>query len=65
MKILVTGTGGQLGHDVLCELTGRGHTVIGTDVEEMDITDALAVRRVMEEVRPDAVIHCEIGRAHV
>ena len=58
MKILVTGTGGQLGHDVLCELTGRGHTVIGTDVEEMDITDALAVRRVMEEVRPDAVIHC-------
>ena len=26
MKILVTGVGGQLGHDVMNELIGRGHT---------------------------------------
>ena len=29
MKILVTGVGGQLGHDVMNELIGRGHTGVG------------------------------------
>jgi dTDP-4-dehydrorhamnose reductase len=58
MKVLVTGVNGQLGHDVVNELQRRGHTPIGVDIAEMDITDAAAVERVMEEVKPDAVIHC-------
>ena len=58
MKILVTGVKGQLGHDVVHELTGRGHEAVGVDVEEMDITDNTAVQNVMDQVRPDAVIHC-------
>ncbi len=32
MKILVTGVGGQLGHDVMNELIKRGHTGIGSDI---------------------------------
>ena len=32
MKILVTGVGGQLGHDVMNELIGRGHTGVGSDI---------------------------------
>lgn len=32
MKILVTGVGGQLGHDVMNELIGRGHTGVGIDI---------------------------------
>lgn len=32
MKILVTGVGGQLGHDLVNELSGRGHTCIGSDI---------------------------------
>ena len=35
MKILVTGVKGQLGHDVVNELTKRGHTAVGVDVEEI------------------------------
>ena len=32
MKFFVTGVGGQLGHDVMNELAGRGHTGVGSDV---------------------------------
>ncbi|MBE6633149.1 MAG: dTDP-4-dehydrorhamnose reductase [Ruminococcaceae bacterium] len=58
MKVLVTGVKGQLGFDAVKELERRGHQPIGVDVEEMDITDKSAVNRVMEELRPDALIHC-------
>ena len=58
MKVLVTGVNGQLGFDVVNELSKRGHEAIGTDVAEMDITDAESVRRVIGGVKPDAVIHC-------
>lgn len=58
MKVLVTGIRGQLGHDVVNELEKRGHEAFGVDVEEMDITDAGQVRRIMQSTAPDAVIHC-------
>lgn len=32
MKILVTGVGGQLGHDVMNELAARGYDAIGSDI---------------------------------
>lgn len=35
MKVLVTGVGGQLGHDVMNELYKRGYFGIGTDIQEM------------------------------
>lgn len=58
MNVLVTGVKGQLGHDVVNECKKRGYHVCGVDVEEMDITDMGAVRRVLTEACPDAVIHC-------
>lgn len=58
MKVLVTGINGQLGHDVMRELEKRGHEAVGVDIEEMDITDAACVRRVMTRTVPEAVIHC-------
>lgn len=58
MKILVTGVKGQLGYDVVNELTERGIETIGVDIEEMDITDAASVERVIRDAAPDAVIHC-------
>ena len=58
MRILVTGVKGQLGYDVMNELTKRGHTGIGVDVEEMDITDAAKVEQVIKESEVEAVIHC-------
>lgn len=76
MKILVTGVGGQLGHDVVNELSKRGHQGVGSDLApvysgiadgtpvtraeyvSMDITDSQLVLRTVEEVKPDAVMHC-------
>lgn len=58
MKIFVTGAGGQLGNDVLNELTKRGHDAVGTTKETLDITDSDAVSRCLREISPDAVIHC-------
>lgn len=58
MKVLVTGVKGQLGFDVVNELKKRGHTAIGVDIEEMDITDKVSVEKVINEVKPDGVIHC-------
>lgn len=58
MRVLVTGVKGQLGYDVVNELTKRGHEAVGVDVEEMDITDPGAVERVITDARVEAVIHC-------
>ncbi len=58
MKILVTGVNGQLGYDVMNELAKRGIEGVGTDVDNMDVTDAAACERVIKEVGPDAVMHC-------
>ena len=58
MKILVTGSKGQLGYDVIHELEKRGHIAVGVDIDEMDFTDPVSVERVIKETAPDGVIHC-------
>lgn len=58
MKVLVTGANGQLGHDVVNRLKEGGHTVLGVDIQDMDITDASSVNSVMGNFMPQAVIHC-------
>ena len=58
MKVLVTGVKGQLGYDVVNELIKRGHIAIGTDIEEMDITDKESVDRVVMDAKPDVIFHC-------
>lgn len=58
MRVLVTGVKGQLGFDVVNELTKRGIEAVGVDIEEMDITDAASVDKVIKQASPDAVIHC-------
>ena len=58
MRVFITGVKGQLGHDVMNELTKRGIPAIGVDIEEMDITDPKAVESVITAANPDAVIHC-------
>lgn len=58
MKVLVTGSKGQLGYDVIKELCSRRHEALGFDLPELDITDEVAVQAVFDRVKPDAVIHC-------
>ena len=67
MKVLVTGTSGQLGYDVMMELKKRGHEGVGADRSDsdadfehviLDITDVKKVSEVVSEIKPDAIIHC-------
>ena len=62
MRVLVTGAKGQLGSDLLCELSKRNIESVGIDIEDLDITDAAATKRVIEDInnktKLDAIIHC-------
>ena len=62
MRVLVTGAKGQLGSDLLCELSKRNIESVGIDIEDLDITDAAATKKVIEDIsnktKLDAIIHC-------
>lgn len=73
MKVFITGANGQLGFDLMQELNRRGHECIGSrhvravhhcgSVQEnlyvpLDITDSLNLKKILWEIKPDAVIHC-------
>lgn len=58
MRILVTGAGGQLGHDVVATCLGAGDEVVAADRDRLDVTSRDAVLGAITTVRPDAVIHC-------
>lgn len=58
MNILVTGYKGQLGYDVVREGLSRGLTMVGTDSNDLDITQEKAVYDYIDRLKPDAIIHC-------
>lgn len=58
MKILVTGYNGQLGFDVVRVGSSRGLTMIGVDINDLDITQEQAVYEFVRQIKPDAIIHC-------
>ena len=58
MKLLVTGVKGQLGHDIVKECQKRNIEAVGVDVDEMDITNAKQVDKVIKKNKYDAVVHC-------
>ena len=58
MKIIVTGSRGQLGSDVTAQLKTEGIEVIEASLPEIDITDSNAVENLVAESRADGVIHC-------
>ena len=58
MKIIVTGSKGQLGTDVVAQLIANGIEAIGADLPDLDITDSDAVESFISGSGADAVIHC-------
>ncbi|MDR0221592.1 MAG: dTDP-4-dehydrorhamnose reductase [Lachnospiraceae bacterium] len=56
-KLLITGANGQLGVAVNQLLAGQ-YELVNTDVAELDITDVAAVQKLVQEVKPYAVINC-------
>jgi nucleoside-diphosphate-sugar epimerase len=72
MRVLIAGASGAIGVRLVPQLIKRGHDVIGTSRSErnaerlralgaeavaLDLLDPRAVRRVVSETRPDAIVH--------
>ncbi len=58
MKVMVTGAGGMLGHDVVDALTARGHETIALGREDLDITNGPGVDATVASIAPDVVVNC-------
>lgn len=58
MNILVIGSGGQLGKDMIIHLKKNNHNVIETDFPSIDISKIDSVSSVIRQTRPDTVINC-------
>ena len=56
--ILVTGSSGQLGHDVIKELEKRNIECIGTVRNDFDLTDYEQVEKYIIRMKPECIIHC-------
>ena len=72
MRVFVTGASGAIGGRLVPQLIERGHEVVGThrsargavrlrargaEPVALDLVDAEAVRRVVLEAMPDAIVH--------
>ena len=55
MRILITGSGGQLGHELVAAFTPDD--VTAADHDSLDVTDRNAILDVVTTVRPDVVVH--------
>ena len=54
--ILLTGIHGQVGHSLQQPLSGLGK-VVALDRQQLDLTDADAIRRVIRDIRPDLIVN--------
>jgi len=57
MRILITGSNGQLGYDCTRLLTAR-HDLIPFSSRDLDISDGSAVEAAMRATRPEVVLNC-------
>ena len=58
MNILVTGANGQLGNAMRIASRDSKNRYIFTDVSELDITDAEAVRKAVKDNEVDVIVNC-------
>jgi dTDP-4-dehydrorhamnose reductase len=60
MRVYLTGARGFVGSNIARVFEGHGAEVLGPAREEVDVTDAAAVRRSVGDFAPDAVVHSAI-----
>ncbi|MBI5179234.1 MAG: dTDP-4-dehydrorhamnose reductase [Nitrospinae bacterium] len=66
MRVLVTGSAGQIGWRIARHLKDRHHVIAavrtgnieGVESVEMDITQPFSIRLAVDRTMPDAVVHC-------
>jgi dTDP-4-dehydrorhamnose reductase len=56
MKILLTGSNGQVGFELAKKLSALGE-VIATDREDLDLANPEAIRQFIDQVKPDMIIN--------
>lgn len=56
--ILVTGANGYLGSHVLSKLREKGQPTVALTRQDCDLTDEIAVRTVLDRIKPRVLIHC-------
>jgi dTDP-4-dehydrorhamnose reductase len=59
MKIIITGARGLVGTELKRRFAG-GHEVLALGRDGLDVTDAVAVARLMERERPGLVVNCAV-----
>jgi dTDP-4-dehydrorhamnose reductase len=57
MRVLVTGSAGQLGHDLVAHCESRGDHVAAADRLTLDVGDRDQVHRAIAATRPDVVVN--------
>jgi dTDP-4-dehydrorhamnose reductase len=57
MRIIITGADGQLGKELLETFRGKEYNVFAFNKEELDITNLLQIKEVLQKIRPDVAIN--------
>ena len=63
MRVVVTGATGRLGATLAQELVIAGHAVSALSRSALDVSDADAVKAVIGQLRPDAIVNCSAYNA--
>jgi dTDP-4-dehydrorhamnose reductase len=58
MRVLIAGAEGMLGLDVARAAERAGHRPLPMGRDELDVTDAAAVRETLARARPEAIVNC-------
>lgn len=56
-KILLIGKNGQLGSKIMRDGANFGFQVVGVDKDELDVVNALQVKKKIQEIKPDILIN--------
>ena len=58
-NILVTGSTGQLGRDVVKELSKRGYSILSPNRSELNLCSEDSIKNYILNSNCEAIIHCE------
>ena len=58
MKVMITGSSGQLAREFIAQFGARGVEVLAPPKRECDITDRTSVERITESTRPSLIVNC-------
>ncbi|WKY47955.1 dTDP-4-dehydrorhamnose reductase [Eubacteriaceae bacterium ES3] len=58
MKVLITGSNGQLGRELSIQLKEKGIDFVGYDTPEMDITDKEKTAAILKKENPTIILNC-------